>query len=158
MEIPRQSESASRKSTLPTNATIEASHFLLGSNGVHIQDLTLLHPQPVQMFRLWQTFLDNVNPLSKVVHAPTTQLQVLDATTNLENIPATTEALLFAIYTSAICSLTNEECEAMMGEPKSSLLPKYLAAVKQALCAVGFIKCSDLVVLQALVLLLVRNH
>ncbi|PVI03122.1 hypothetical protein DM02DRAFT_268080 [Periconia macrospinosa] len=155
MEVLRPSESASRKSTLPPSAAIDASHFLLGSNGGPIQNLTMLHPPPVQMFRLWQTFLDNVNPLSKVVHAPTTQVQVLDATTNLENLPANTEALLFAIYTSAICSLTDDECETMLGEPKSSLFPKYLAATKQALGVVGFIECSDIVVLQALVLLLI---
>ncbi|CAI6340673.1 unnamed protein product [Periconia digitata] len=158
MEVQRHSGSASRRSTLPPRAAVDASHFLLGSNGISVQNLTMLHPPPVQIFRLWQTFLDNVNPLSRVVRAPTTQVQVLEASSNLGNLPATTEALLFAIYTSAICSMSNGECETMMGEPKNSLYSKYLAAAKQALGAVGLIESSDLVVLQALVLLLISMH
>ena len=107
------------------------------------------------MFRLWQTFLDNVNPLSKLVHAPTVQAQVLDATSDLQNLPANTEALLFAIYTTALCSLSSEECSNIMGEPKSAVFPKFLAATRQALVNAGFLDSSDLMVLQALVLLLV---
>jgi hypothetical protein len=60
--------------------------------------------------------LDNVNPLSKIVHAPTAQCQVLEATGNITSIPQNVEALLFSIYTGAITSLNDGECEAMMGE------------------------------------------
>ena len=34
--------------------------FLLGTRSG--ESLTELHPSPVRIFRLWQTFLDNVNP------------------------------------------------------------------------------------------------
>lgn len=30
-------------------------------------DISAIHPEPVHIFRLWQIFLDNVNPLFKVV-------------------------------------------------------------------------------------------
>ena len=145
-----------RKSSGPDNVAFDASFLLLGS-GPSDQRLTSAHPQPVQMFRLWQTFLDNVNPLSKLVHAPTVQAQVLDATSDLQNLPANTEALLLAVYTVALCSLSSEECSNIMGESKSTVFPKFLATTRQALVNVGFLDSSDLMILQALVLLLVRR-
>lgn len=109
----------------------------------------------MQIFKLWQAFLDNVNPLSKVIHAPTIQVQILDAIGNLDNLQLNTEALLFAIYTTAICSLSSDECESIMGEPKTNLFPRFLTATEQALSRAGFLESSDLVLLQAFVLLLV---
>lgn len=143
------------KQATPTERpSLDASFLLLGSSQPS-QGIASLHPQPVQVFKLWQAFLDNVNPLSKVIHAPTVQVQILDATGNLDNLQPNTEALLFAIYTTAICSLSSDECESIMGEPKTDLFPRYLTATEQALSRAGFLESSDLVLLQAFVLLLV---
>jgi hypothetical protein len=43
----------------------QPERFLVG-HGMASKDLGHLHPQPVHIFRLWQTFLVNVNPLVKV--------------------------------------------------------------------------------------------
>jgi len=119
--------------------------------------LTNLHPQPVHIFRLWQTFLDNVNPLSKVIHAPSVQYQILEATGDLANISKPVEALMFAIYAAAVNSLDNSECQSILGEPKSTLLARYFMATQQALIRAGFLKSSELVVLQAFTLFLVST-
>jgi hypothetical protein len=121
-------------------------------------NLSNIHPRPVQIFRLWQTFLDNVNPLSKLLHAPTWQTRVLEASENLDAIPRATEVLLFAIYTAAVASLNNEECGALVGDSKSALLSRYSAATHQALIEAGFMKTSDLVVLQGFVLFLLARR
>ena len=120
-------------------------------------NLRALHPQPVQIFRLWQTFLDNVNPLSKFFHAPTVQQLVLEAAGNLDNVSKGTEALMFAIYLSAVTSLSNVDCGTMLGEAKPKLLAKYNLGVQHALIRAGFLKSSDLTVLQAFVLFLVNQ-
>lgn len=114
------------------------------------------HPEPVQIFRLWQTFLDNVNPLTKLFHAPTVQQMVLDASTNIENIPRSTEALIFAIYLASVVSLSDQECESIMGEPKLVLAERYSISTQQALTNAEVLRSSNLVVLQALTLFLVR--
>jgi hypothetical protein len=120
--------------------------------------LTSIHPQPVHIFRLWQTFLDNVNPLSKIIHYPTMQHQILEVIGNPSNIPRPLEALLFSIYAAAVASLDNAECESTMGESRATLLSRYTTATQQALIRIGFLKSSDLVVLQAFTLYLVSQN
>jgi len=119
--------------------------------------LTGLHPQPVQIFRLWQTFLDNVNPLSKVIHAPTVQHQILEASADLEKVSRGMEALMFAIYAASVNSMDSGECETMLGESKQIVLARFIKAAEQALIRASFLVSTDLVVLQALTLFLVSS-
>jgi hypothetical protein len=122
-----------------------------------VPSLTALHPQPVHIFRLWQTFLDNVNPLSKVIHAPTVQHQILEASANLEKVSRSMESLMFAIYATSVNSMDNRECETMLGESKQILLTRFVKAAERALIRACFLKSTELVVLQALTLFLVSN-
>jgi len=145
-------------STQNTNhsTNVDEASLLFGSPSPTV-NLIDLHPQPVHIFRLWQTFLDNVNPLTKIIHAPTMQQLVLEAAGDLEHVPQGLEALMFAIYTFAVTSLSTIECESMFGEAKSTLLAKYRLGTQQALVSAGFLRSSDLVILQAFVLFLVCN-
>lgn len=115
----------------------------------------MLHPQPVQIFRLWQTFLDNVNPLVKILHTPTVQQLVLEASGNLKFVSKSMNALLFAVYFSAVNSLSNAECEIIVGQERSVLLANFYLGAQESLISAGFLRSSDLVVLQAYVLFLV---
>lgn len=64
--------------------------------------------------------------------------------------------MMFAIYTLAVTSLSEVECEITFQENKHSLLGKYQKACRQALINARFLQTSDLMVLQAYVLFLVR--
>ena len=49
-----------------------AGDFLLSNAATHsAAELKAMHPRPLIIFRLWQVFLDNINPLTKLLHAPT---------------------------------------------------------------------------------------
>ncbi|KUJ21692.1 uncharacterized protein LY89DRAFT_380662 [Mollisia scopiformis] len=109
---------------------------LLVGFGSQSADLSTLHPLAVQIFRLWQTFLVNVNPLVKMFHAPTIQQLILDASGNLENIPRHTEALI------------------MFGASRPQLLAKYSHGTQQALINARFLKSLNILTLQSLVLYL----
>lgn len=117
--------------------------------------LTHLHPPTIQIFRLWQVFLSNVNPLVKVIHAPMVQQQILESSVNIENVSRPVESFMFAIYSCAITSLSAEECEKLTGESRELLRPKYHKAAQQALIRAGLFKTLDIQVLQAAVLFLV---
>jgi hypothetical protein len=125
-----------------------------------LESLRSSHPQPVQMFMLWQTFLDNVNPLVKLFHAPTVQQSILEASSNLDNIAASTEALMFAIYLCAVTSLRNDDCERIIGASRHALLARFSNAAQQALINAEILKTSNMVVLKAftLFLLAMREH
>ena len=67
-------------------------HLLFGSRRTAV-DISTLHPDPVQIFRLWQIYLDNVNPLLKVTHTPSLQGRIIEAASNLTYINPTLEAV-----------------------------------------------------------------
>lgn len=110
----------------------------------------------MQAFMLWQTFLQNVNPLSKVIHAPLVQPQVIEASKDFDSVPKPAIALLFAIYAAAVMSLKEEECQAQLNGPKTVLLGRFFSACQQALAAASFMKSRNIVTLQAYVIFLVR--
>ena len=138
-----------------------AGDFLLSNAATHsAAELKAMHPRPLIIFRLWQVFLDNINPLTKLLHAPTVQQHLLDASANLDKISREWEALMFAIYLSAIQSMPPHECQNVMGEAKGVLVRRYHAAVRSALLRADFTSSLDLLLVQAfaLYLLSVRQY
>jgi len=111
-----------------------------------------LHPPAEFIRRLWQTFIENVNPLTKLIHVPSLQPVIEKAITNIENIPASFEALLFSIYSMAVLSLTDIDCKEIFEEPRAVLLSRYVSATKGALSRAKFMSSASIVVLQALLL------
>jgi hypothetical protein len=83
------------------------------------------------------------------------QQVILDASSDLRNVPRHTEALMFSIYLLATTSLSSQECESMFGEPRNDLLMKYAHATQQALINAKFLKSLSLSTLHALCIYLV---
>ncbi|KAI8632125.1 hypothetical protein F5Y19DRAFT_493036 [Xylariaceae sp. FL1651] len=125
--------------------------FPFAVGGQH-QSVTDLHPSAIQIFQLWQIYLDNVNPLLKLTHTPSLQVQIIEAGANLKKVSKSLEALMFAIYLMAITSISDEEAEETFGESRSDLLAKYQHGTQQALFNAGFMRMPDLAVLQAYLL------
>ena len=109
----------------------------------------------MHIFRLWQTFLDNVHPLIKIFHAPSVQQKVIDATANVEDIPKITEALMFSIYAIATTSMNNDDCQKIFNESKEVVLDRFQYGARRALRIAGCLRSSDIVLLQAFTLYLV---
>lgn len=110
------------------------------------------HPPPERMHQLWQIFIENVDPLTKVVHVPTLRSGIQKAASNIGTIPRSFEALMFAIYSAAVMTLKEDECMQNFCEPRKSLLSRYISATEAALARAKFMGTTNLVVLQALVL------
>ncbi|RAH81742.1 C6 zinc finger domain protein [Aspergillus japonicus CBS 114.51] len=129
-------------------------HLLFGSP-VGIVNLSAAHPSQVHIFRLWQVYLDNVNPLLKVTHTPTLQTRIIDAASDIANISPTFQALMFSIYCVSLATLSDEQCNALLGTAKTELLSGYQFACQQALRSGGILRSSDRETLTALYLYLV---
>ncbi|KAG8528367.1 uncharacterized protein KY384_007285 [Bacidia gigantensis] len=123
--------------------------YVLGSK-THKSAAT--HPPAEIVQRLWQVYVENVDPLTKVVHVPSLQRAIEKAITDVHRIPKGFEALMFAIYSMAILSLTDTECKETLGDNRATLLPQYVAATKTALSRARFMSSTSVVVLQALML------
>lgn len=130
------------------------------SPGSSSKDLKELHPQMINVFRLWQVFTENVQPLVKIFHTPTMQQVILEASASLETIDKPTEAMMFSIYLLAVTSMQEQDCQSMLGDTRDTLLSKYSHAAQQALINARFMKSFSMMTLQALVLyaLAVRKH
>jgi hypothetical protein len=129
-------------------------HLLFGLCKTTV-DLSTLHPDPVQIFRLWQFYLDNVNPLLKVTHTPSLQSRIIEAASNVTNINPNLEALMFSIYCTSITSLDHHDCQALFGQSREDLLTKYHFSCQQALTNCGFLRSDDRDCLTSLFLYLV---
>ena len=118
-------------------------------------DLPGIHPPPMQIFNLWQVFLDNVHPLLRLFHAPTIQQQLLKSASSLSTASPPMHALLLTIYSNAVGSMRDDACMAALNEDRGTLICRYNAGAQYALHKAGFLRASDLTVLQAFVLHLV---
>ncbi|KAI8285357.1 Aurofusarin cluster transcription factor aurR2 [Colletotrichum sp. SAR11_57] len=126
--------------------------FIVGNRNASV---THLHPSPIQIFQLWQIYINNVNPLLKITHVPTVQGLIIEASANLEKISKSVECLMFAIYLLAVTSLEDTEVAKMFNETKPSVLSRFHTALQQALVNAGFMRTSDTMVLQAYMLFLI---
>lgn len=142
----------------PANTPDDNSELIFGaaeSPAISSEDLT---PSPAQIVRLWQIYLDRCHPLTKIIHVPTIQPYLLEATGDSPQLPKNVEALLFSIYTLATVSMTKDECEEILGMPREKALARFGSGVRLTLIRMGFLKTHDLFTLQALVIYLVGRR
>lgn len=125
--------------------------LLFGSSKSDVP-LSTLHPQQVHIFRLWQIYLDNINPIFKITHTPSLQTRLLEAAADVTTISPPLEALMFSIYCVAVVSLQDEECNSLFGSPKEELLSSYQLACQQALQNCRILRTTDIESLTALFL------
>lgn len=138
------------------NTPDDNSELIFGpadSPGITPEELT---PSTAHIVYLWQIYLDRCNPLTKIVHVPTVQSYILQATSSSPHLPLNVEALLFSIYTLATVSLSREECEEFLGMSRDKALKRYTQGVRLTLTRMSFLRTHDLITLQALTIYLVR--
>ncbi|KAL1875312.1 hypothetical protein VTK73DRAFT_10149 [Phialemonium thermophilum] len=133
--------------------------FILGYKSADV-DLRPLHPLPSQIPFMWQVYLENVDPLVKILHTPSMNKLIREIRNNLDNLNPSTEALMFSIYYAAITSMDAEEVKLNFGAERHALLKQYRFALEQALAKANFLTDADLTVCQAFLifLVLVRRH
>ncbi|KAI0154680.1 fungal-specific transcription factor domain-containing protein [Xylariaceae sp. FL1272] len=149
-------EFGSESENSPTTALSPDNHGDLFMGMEESQtDLRELQPDLVSVFRLWQMFIDRVNPLTKVIHIPTVQQYVVDGATDITKVPLNYQALIFSIYAAATLSLTSQEAIQHLNMTQDEALRRYIRATKLALIRMNFMKNHNMVALQALCLYLV---
>ncbi|OAQ79440.1 fungal specific transcription factor domain-containing protein [Purpureocillium lilacinum] len=133
--------------------------FVLGYRSADVS-LKKCHPLPSHVTFLWSVYQENVEPLVKLLHVPTTDLVMREARRNSDKLSPGNEALAFAIYFAAITSLEPEEVETNFGSSKDELLAQYRFALEQSLAKANFLDTSDIAVVQAfaMFLIVVRRH
>ncbi|KAI0390615.1 fungal-specific transcription factor domain-containing protein [Xylariaceae sp. FL0594] len=153
------SDGSSDEETPPAeNLTVEQHRdhhgFVYGYSSTSV-DLRRLHPLPSQVSFYWQMYLQNVDPIVKILHAPTVNEIIKGLLSDMNSMTPGVEALMFSIYLAAITSMEPEEVRTNFGAEKSLLIDRYRFGTEQALARANFLTTSELVVVQAFVLFLV---
>lgn len=123
--------------------TQDHDHLLFFGSPTTNLRLFTLHPEQVHIFRLWQIYLENVNPLLKVTHTPTLQARIIDAIGDLTSMQPAFQALVFSIYCVAVMSLSENESNLLFGTPRETLLSRYHFACQQALRNCSVLSSDD---------------
>ncbi|KAI1735921.1 fungal-specific transcription factor domain-containing protein [Xylaria scruposa] len=139
---------------LHTDQHIDHHGFIFGYSSSNV-DLRSLHPLPSQMLFYWQVYMENVDPIVKLLHVPATTKIIKDLRSDMSTITPAVEALVFAIYFAAITSMQEDEVVTNFATEKRQLVARYRFATEQALSRANCVTTSEIVVLQAFVLFLI---
>ncbi|RAL03528.1 fungal specific transcription factor domain-containing protein [Aspergillus ibericus CBS 121593] len=110
-------------------------------------DLFTLHPHQWHATQLWQTFLNHIDPVIKLLHVPSTQPRIFAAINRPRDAPPDLLALLYAIYFAASTSMLAED---PTNEKKLLEACQYQRGLEIALYHSDFMDCPTLTSLQAM--------
>ncbi|MCJ1469143.1 hypothetical protein MMC07_007776 [Pseudocyphellaria aurata] len=119
-----------------------------------MQDAQSHHPSRWHATQLWQAFVNNVDPIVKVLHVPTTQATIYAAINNPSSIEEDLNALLFSIYFAATTSLTSRVAVSLLGYDKSRALNHYKQGLEQSLAGANILDTPSMRSLQAMTIYL----
>lgn len=120
-----------------------------------IESLTSLHPPYHILLKLWDIYVDRVDPLMKILHLPTFWSSLMNVLQHPQDISKSLEALICAFYLAIITSLEEDECRGLLGGQKSVIFARYERAARRALRTAGFLHTSSPMTLRAYVMFLV---
>ena len=105
--------------------------------------------------QLWQAFVNNVDPITKILHIPTAQVVVFEAINDPCRKTNDVNALLFAIYFAAATSLQAADVAHFLGQDKSTVLKIFKQGLEKSLEQANVLDNPTLTSLQALTIYLV---
>lgn len=136
------------QSELLSNSTIDP----LQMSDLAFANVDKLLPEPIQTFTLWQTYLERVNPLTKIVHVPTVQPLIMQATTDWVGLALPHQALLFSIFAMVVVSLDDKETVQLLRAAREKAMQIFNAGTTAALSRSNFIQNYDMTTIQAVLI------
>ena len=136
-----------------SSASANGPGFLFNFSST-MHSLRTFHPPIRQIPTYWKIFKESVDPIVRILHRPTTEKVVIEATRNLDHLTKTTESTMFAIYYSVVTALDPDECLNVLGFDKEAGLKKYRFAFEQSLARANFLSTQEIEVLLAMTLYL----
>ena len=136
------------------DSSIQPNLVIPATAGFEIQP-----PTSSQMQELFLTYMLNVDPTVKILHAPSLRRYLFEGSARLECSQGSRglNALRCAIFYISVTSLTPEDCLHRLSEEKFVLLSRFRRGTETALANIDFVNTEDISTLQALVLYLVSQ-
>lgn len=106
--------------------------------------------------KLWEVYLQNVEPQNKLLHIPTAQVTIYEAINDPEHATAEVKCLLFSIYLAAITTLSPSEVHGLLSRDKASALDNLRLGLELSLSTANVFGNPSIMGVQALAIFLVR--
>lgn len=103
--------------TTAASSVYDHHAFILGYRSIDV-NLQKCHPLPSHGTFLWSVYLENVDPLLKILHVPTMEAILREARRNPEKLTPGNETLVFAVYFAAVVTL--EEADVSHSNPSDN--------------------------------------
>jgi hypothetical protein len=142
-------------SPMTVNSVTSHQGFVFGLNSSAAVEMALLHPPAEHVPVYWKVFKENVDPVIKLGHIPTRELEILQNAAYLGSLSRPSECMMFSIYYAAITSTPPDECKYRFGESRVDLLARFRFGMEQALARADFLRTDSIFVLQSFLLFLV---
>lgn len=132
--------------------------------GIISSPVLLQHPLPLLKVHLCSVYFQNIDPVFKVLHAPSVRSHVELGVPYLSysDDDSAVAALEFVMYYAAVTTMTDVECETTLWQTKRQALRQFRIMAEAALVQAEYIITTDITTLQAFVIYLVcvplRRH
>lgn len=122
-------------------------------------ELAQCHPTPREATVLWDTFCHSVHPLLKLLFdwEIDRMREIAIVSQDTECLTTQENAYYFAIYLNSVTVLSEEECLASFGRPRSELQHNYQMLYEQAIARSNFIGRPVIVLIQASIVYIVSE-
>ena len=133
---------------------------LFGVSSCAINPSIIEPPPESSIYALLNIYLSRVDPLYKMMHVPSLRTLLLAEPQGLRNprIAAASDALRFAVYFTAACTLDETECQNIFQKDKNGMRDKFRLATEVMLSTANLQTTRDITVLQAFAVYLVSFY
>ncbi|KAI1356415.1 hypothetical protein F5Y01DRAFT_267266 [Xylaria sp. FL0043] len=135
----------------PTLGSLGTNAAILGYRSL-AHSLRDFYPSTELSMKLFHIFTENVLPLVRIFHTTSLVRLFWAAAATTDPLDKETEALLFAIYYSAVISMDPVQCAHVLGESRLAVVERYRFATEQALARANLLNTQSTVLLQAAIL------
>ena len=153
-----ESDSPEHGQRVEFKADLTGFNFLLcAPNSFKVTPDALQHPSGPMIDVVRAIFIQNVDPIFKILHGPSILLFTQEGRQTMDHRSrdAAVEALSFAIYYSAVNTQDEHACQLKFGIDKTALLNRYRFACEVWLARADFVNTVDIRTLQAFTIFLV---
>ena len=129
--------------------------------GLSSSAIILIPPPPSLSRALCDIYFTNVDPLFKVLHAPSVRGYIEDQAPYLDHLEGDrgVAALKFVVFYAALSTCTETQCIQLCGQTKYQVVAQYKRMAEGALGQADYLISNDLTTLQSLIIYLaIRRH
>lgn len=140
---------------MSNSGSIDIGPLFSGFGGPKNFTEQLKYPSRPQAIQLWRKFVNNVDPIAKVLHIPTTEPVFFASISHPEDHSYDLQALLFSIYFASVTSSSPFDVFTIFGVDKAVVLSRLKENLERCFAASDLLESPTITSLQAMVIYLV---